>query len=97
MINQKVLGKSNINVTSIVFGGAPIGDLFEFLDDNTSFQTIKAVHESGVNFYDTSPLYGFGLSEKRLDSYLSSINRDDFWLQLLEEGLIDSKSPLPKN
>tara|TARA_Y100000590_G_scaffold393547_1_gene471937 strand:- start:2244 stop:3251 length:1008 start_codon:yes stop_codon:yes gene_type:complete len=80
MIDKKILGKSNIKVSSIGFGGAPIADLFEILDDNLTYETIKSSHESGINFYDTSPLYGCGLSEKRLGKYLSSINRNDFIL-----------------
>ena len=51
MINQKVLGKSNIKVSSIGFGGAPIADLYEILEENLCFETIKKSHKSGINFY----------------------------------------------
>ena len=80
MIKQKYLGKSNIKVTSIGFGAAPIADLYEILDENLCNETIDQSYKNGINFYDTSPLYGCGLSEKRLGKYLSSINREDFIL-----------------
>ena len=33
MIKRNVLGKTNLEVSNIGFGGAPIGDLFEKLDE----------------------------------------------------------------
>ena len=48
MINQKVLGKSNIKVSSIGFGGAPIADLYEILEENLCFETIKKSHKSSI-------------------------------------------------
>ena len=80
MFIQKKLGKSNISLSPIGFGGAPIGDLFEKLGDELCYKTIEECHKSGINFYDTSPLYGYGLSETRIGKYLSTIKRDKFIL-----------------
>ena len=80
MLNQKKLGKSNIKISSIGFGGAEIGDLYEKLQDDLCNEVLKSSFQAGINFYDTSPFYGYGLSETRLGNYLSSINRDDFIL-----------------
>ena len=41
MLHQKKLGKSDIMVSSIGFGGAPIADLYENLEDSVCFETIK--------------------------------------------------------
>ncbi|MDC0057481.1 aldo/keto reductase [Alphaproteobacteria bacterium] len=80
MIKRNVLGNSNIEVSAIGFGGAPIGDLFEKLDEQICFNTLKISHKNNINFFDTSPFYGHGLSEHRIGNYLKSINRDDFVL-----------------
>ena len=39
MLNQKKLGKSNIKISSIGFGGAEIGDLYEKLQDDLKNST----------------------------------------------------------
>ena len=80
MINLNSLGKSNIKVSSIGFGGAPIGDLFENLENELCIKILNKSHKYGINFYDTSPFYGCGLSEIRLGQYLSTIDRNDFIL-----------------
>jgi len=77
---KKKLGNTNIHTTSIGFGGAPMGDLFEKLKEEDCFNTLKKSHECGINIFDTSPLYGYGLSEHRLGNFLKSINRNDFYI-----------------
>ena len=80
MIKRNVLGKTNIKVSAIGFGGAPIGDLFDKLDEQVCYDTLKVSHNSDINFFDTSPFYGHGLSEHRIGNYLKSINHNDFVL-----------------
>ena len=80
MLSQKKLGKSNITVSSIGFGGAEIGDLYENLKDDLCNEILKSSYQSGINLYDTSPFYGYGLSETRLGNYLSSVDRNNFIL-----------------
>jgi len=80
MIKKNILGKTGIEVSVIGFGGAPLGDLFENLDDQVCYDTLKNSHKNGINFFDTSPFYGFGLSEHRIGNYLKSIRRKDFVL-----------------
>ena len=72
--------KSNINISSIGFGGAPIGDLFENLDDSLCQEILKESYKKGLNFYDTSPYYGSGLSEVRIGNFLKSIKREEIVL-----------------
>jgi D-threo-aldose 1-dehydrogenase len=77
MINRN-LGKTDIQCSPIGFGGAPMGDLFEKLAEQDCFDTLQASHKAGLNIFDTSPLYGYGLSEHRLGNYLKSIERSTF-------------------
>ena len=72
MIKKNILGKTGIEVSVIGFGGAPLGDLFENLDDQVCYDTLKNSHKNGINFFDTSPYYGYGLSEHRIGNYLKS-------------------------
>jgi len=79
-MKKNILGNTGIEVSTIGFGGAPLGDLFEILDDQVCYDTLKNAHNSGINFFDTSPFYGFGLSEHRIGNYLKSIRHKDFVL-----------------
>ena len=79
MIKNK-LGNTDIKLTPLGFGGAPMGDLFERLKEEDCYNTLKKSYENGINIYDTSPLYGYGLSEHRLGNFLKSINREDFYI-----------------
>ena len=69
MMNYNKLGKTNLNVSEIGFGcwgigGNPKNSLsYGKTDDKESMSALSLAFELGVNFFDTSPLYGFGHSE----------------------------------
>jgi aryl-alcohol dehydrogenase-like predicted oxidoreductase len=46
------------------------GDAYGSIDDDLSKNIIYKAIDSGINFFDTSPTYGFGKSEERLGKYL---------------------------
>src|SRR3954471_12849039 len=46
-------------------GCAPLGGLYEPVSGERPRATIDAAWEAGVRFFDTAPLYGSGLSERR--------------------------------
>ena len=78
IIKKKLLGKTNIYCPKIGFGGAPIGNLFKKISNKYASDILLESQKSGINLYDTSPLYGYGLSEKRLGSFFKNLNRDQF-------------------
>jgi D-threo-aldose 1-dehydrogenase len=56
------------------FGGAAIGNLYRPISDENAFATVRAALDGGIRYIDTAPHYGFGLSEKRLGTALSSLD-----------------------
>jgi D-threo-aldose 1-dehydrogenase len=64
------LGCTDLVVTELGFGTAPLGNLFRPLADETARATLAAAEEAGFGYYDTAPFYGFGLSERRLGDAL---------------------------
>ena len=80
MIQNKTLGKSDIKISPIGFGGATLADLNTKLDDIECYKTLEKAFNSGINYFDTAPLYGYGLSEHRLGNFLKTLNRDQFIL-----------------
>ena len=79
-MQKRKLGNTDIFLSTIGFGGAPIGNLFEKLDDATCHKTLARCNDSNINLYDTSPYYGNGLSEHRLGSFLKTLNSDSYYL-----------------
>jgi len=61
-------------------GGAALGVLFDPVDDADALAAIDAAWDAGIRTFDTSPLYGGGLSEERLGRALSRRPREAFFL-----------------
>ncbi len=79
-MQKRSLGKTDIKLTSIGFGGAPIGDLFEKLEESICYEVLEKSYNSKINIFDTSPLYGYGLSEHRLGNFLKNLDEDSYFL-----------------
>ena len=58
-------------VSKLALGSAPLGGLFSEVTDLEAEETILAAVNSGINFFDTAPLYGHGNAEKRLGAALN--------------------------
>lgn len=71
------LGRSGLKVTTLGFGGAPLGDLYAHIDEAGAVETVETALASGINLVDTSPLYGHGLSEHRIGAALRRSGRKD--------------------
>ncbi len=79
-IETRTIGKTDISVTKLGFGGAPLGAVGDYLNPESVNQILDTAWDGGIRYFDTAPLYGHGLSEKRLGGYLSNKTRDDFVL-----------------
>lgn len=71
-MKYRKLGKTGISVSEIGFGTWGIGGITEGAtsygktDDAESLRTLKSALEEGINFYDTSNIYGNGHAEELL-------------------------------
>jgi D-threo-aldose 1-dehydrogenase len=72
------IGQTSVSLTTLGFGGAPVGNLFHSITDDEAEAAISAAWDSGVRYFDTAPHYGLGLSERRLGSLLAGRPRSDF-------------------
>jgi D-threo-aldose 1-dehydrogenase len=64
------LGRTGLEVCTLGFGGAAIGNLYRVLGDDDAGSAVSASFAAGVRYFDTAPFYGFGLSELRLGTAL---------------------------
>lgn len=61
-------------------GGVAAGNGFHVNSDLQIRDALEAAWNAGVRYYDTSPWYGLGISERRMGGYLFNKNRADFVL-----------------
>ena len=81
-----------LRLGKVGFGGAPLGNLFTAIDDDTARAAVDAAWDSGIRYFDTAPHYGLGLSERRLGEALRDRPRDDYVLSTKVGRLLE---PVP--
>ena len=74
------LGNGGIAFTELGFGAAPLGNLYRAVSEDDAQFTLNRAWDQGVRFFDTAPLYGLGLSETRMNTFLRGKRRDDYVL-----------------
>jgi D-threo-aldose 1-dehydrogenase len=74
------LGRTAAEVTRLGFGLAPIGGLFTAVGDEVARAAVETAWDLGIRYFDTAPLYGCGLSERRAGAVLSGKPRAEFTL-----------------
>ena len=66
--------RSELEVTEIGFGGAPIGNFRFNASDDDAHGAMAALWDGGGRYYDTSPFYGYGRSELRVGRFLRGVD-----------------------
>jgi D-threo-aldose 1-dehydrogenase len=64
-LSVRALGRTELNVTELGLGLAPIGNLYRTVSEHDARETLDTAIELGIRYFDTAPYYGFGLSERR--------------------------------
>ncbi|HEU4701103.1 MAG TPA: aldo/keto reductase [Conexibacter sp.] len=90
---RAALGSTAVRVTRLGFGAAPLGNLFEPLDDAVARATVERAWELGVRLFDTAPVYGYGLAEERLRDVLPGRPRDELVLSTKVGRLLRADVP----
>lgn len=87
------LENGGLTFTELGFGTAPLGNLYRAITDDEAQAILNRAWDAGVRYFDTAPLYGFGLSETRLNSFLRSKSRDDYVLSTKVGRLLRAVDP----
>ena len=74
------LNNGGLTFTELGMGTAPLANLYRTISDQDAQDTLQAIWDGGVRYFDTAPLYGFGLSETRLHRFLRDKPRDEYIL-----------------
>jgi len=80
----------------LALGGAPLGNLFKAVSDQDAIGVVGAALRGGVNYFDTAPHYGHGLSERRFGAALREVPRDAFMLSSKVGRLLTPRTDVPR-
>ena len=84
-LETRRLGKSDLKITKVGVGTAPIGSTPEWRvwwgpqDEKSAIRAIQTALDEGVNWIDTAPFYGWGKAEEIVGKAIKS-RRDDVYV-----------------
>lgn len=64
----------------IGMGGVALGNAFFETPEKQAYETMEAAWQAGIRYWDTSPWYGLGWSERRMGHFLQSQPREEYLL-----------------
>jgi aryl-alcohol dehydrogenase-like predicted oxidoreductase len=79
-MKTRPLGKTGLNLPILSFGASSLGAEFRAIDVNEALRSVHVALENGMNFIDTSPYYGRGMSEVFLGVALEGVPRESYTL-----------------
>lgn len=72
-MKYRVLGRTGLSVSEVGFGGAGIGHVWGATTDAECLRAVRRAVDLGINFFDTSPMYGGGKSEENVGQGLKGL------------------------
>src|SRR6476659_1869294 len=79
-MQTRPLGNTGLNLPLLSFGASSLGQEFRQVDLNEALRSVHVALDLGMNFIDTSPFYGRGMSEVLLGVALRGIPRESYYL-----------------
>ena len=79
-MKTRPLGKTGINLPILSFGASSLGQEFRSVALDDALKSVQVALDCGLNFIDTSPFYGRGISEVLLGVALRGVPRDSYTL-----------------
>ena len=79
-MKKRPLGKTGLELPILSFGASSLGAEFRDVDLNEAVKSVHVALDHGMDFIDTSPFYGRGMSEVLLGQALRGVPRDRYLL-----------------
>lgn len=80
-MERRPIAHTDLTVPVVGYGASSIGQEFRSVDLNQAMESVRAALDVGMNFIDTAPFYGRGMSEVLLGIILRDVPRDSYVLQ----------------
>lgn len=87
------IGQTDLEVTRLGLGTAALPGLYSPVERTDAIGAIQRALELGLNFIDTAPMYGHGMSEELLGEALKGVSRDSFVLSTKVGRLLEPEDP----
>ena len=72
------LGRTELQISEIAFGGGRSGGILIDADDDTRRRAVRMALDHGINWFDTAPQYGDGKSEEALGWLLEEVEETPY-------------------
>lgn len=79
-MQHRPLGNTGIELPILSFGASSLGQEFRQIDVGEAMRAVHTALDLGMNFIDTSPFYGRGMSEVLLGVALRDVPRERYYL-----------------
>ncbi len=79
-METRSLGKTGLKLPILSFGASSLGAEFRSVKLDEALESVRVALDCGLNFIDTSPFYGRGMSEVLLGIALQGVPRDSYTL-----------------
>ena len=79
-MERRPLGKTGLTLPVLGFGASSLGQEFRQVDVGEALRSVHVALDAGMDFIDTSPYYGRGMSEVLLGVALREVPRDRYLL-----------------
>ena len=79
-MERRPLGKTGLTLPVLSFGASSLGQEFRQVDVSEALKSVHVALDCGMDFIDTSPYYGRGMSEVLLGVALRDVPRDRYLL-----------------
>ena len=79
-MEKRHLGNTDMDLTALSFGASSMGAEFRQINIAEALRSVHVAIDRGMNFIDTSPFYGRGMSEVLLGQVLPEIPREKYYL-----------------
>lgn len=79
-MQTRPLGRTGLQLPILSFGASSLGQEFRQVDVSEALAAVHAALDCGMNYIDTSPFYGRGMSEVLLGVALRDVPRDRYVL-----------------
>lgn len=80
IMETRPLGKTGLHLPILSFGASSLGQEFRSVQLDEALQSVRVALDCGLNFIDTSPFYGRGMSEVMLGIALRGVPRESYTL-----------------
>ena len=79
-MKHRTLGKTGLSLPILSFGASSLGAEFRGIDIQEAMKAVRVALDCGMDFIDTSPFYGRGMSEVLLGVALQDVSREKYLL-----------------